>query len=167
VDAAIRPAGAHDCARVAEIYNAGIVERSATFETRLRDVRDISPWLDSADRFPFLVAEAEDRVLGWARVGSYSDREAYRGVGEAQVYVDSAARGRGLGSRLLAALCDTAEGAGYWKLIGRLFEHNRPSRALCLRGGFREVGVHRRHGRLDGDWRDVLVVERLIGPAAN
>jgi L-amino acid N-acyltransferase YncA len=105
-------------------------------------------------------------VLGWARVGHYSDREAYRGVGEVQVYVDPPARGRGLGTALLEAASGAAEEAGYWKLVGKLFPENEPSRALVRRCGFREVGLHQRHGRLEGAWRDVLVVERLLGEAA-
>jgi L-amino acid N-acyltransferase YncA len=81
--------------------------------------------------------------------------------------VDPAARLRGIGRRLLEALAADAERAGYWKLIGRLFPENEASRALMRGCGFSEVGVHRRHGRLDGAWRDVLIVERLLGEAAD
>ena len=98
-------------------------------------------------------------------MGEYNPRECYRGVGEATVYVERGARGRGIGWRLLEALAVEAERAGYWKLIGRLFPENEASRALLRSCDFREVGVHRRHGRLDGEWRDVLVVERLLGQA--
>jgi L-amino acid N-acyltransferase YncA len=100
-------------------------------------------------------------------VGEYNPRECYRGVGEATLYVDPAARRRGIGRRLLEALAAEAERVGYWKLIGRLFPENEPSRALLRSCGFSEVGVHRRHGRLDGEWRDVLIVERLMGEAAD
>ena len=102
---------------------------------------------------------------GWTRVVAYSDAAFYAGVGEYMLYVERGARGRGAGRALLEAVC--AEGArlGYWKLIGKLFTDNRPSIALAHACGFRDVGVHLRHGRLDGEWRDVLVIERLIPEA--
>ena len=77
------------------------------------------------------------------------------------------ARGQGLGTTLLTALVDAATAAGLGKLIGRLFTSNAASLALARRCGLRDVGVHHRHGRLDGEWRDVLVVERLLGEAAD
>jgi phosphinothricin acetyltransferase len=80
--------------------------------------------------------------------------------------VRASERGRGLGSALAAALVREAERAGYYKILGKLFADNDGSRRLVARHGFREVGVHLRHGRVDGDWRDVLVVERLLGDAA-
>jgi L-amino acid N-acyltransferase YncA len=162
----IRPAQRDDCAAIAAIYTTGIEGRSATFETRRRTAEDIAPFLDTQERFPLLVAEEGGAVLGWARVGQYSDRDPYRGVGEVQVYVDPPARGRGMGTALLEAACHAAERAGYWKLLGKLFPENEPSRALVRRCAFREVGLHHRHGRLEGAWRDVLVVERLLGEAA-
>jgi L-amino acid N-acyltransferase YncA len=166
MEVTLRPAVPADCGRIADIYNAGIEERSATFETRPREPREIARWLQDPHRFPLIVAEGRRGVVGWARVSGYSEREAYRGVGECQVYVRPAARGRGVGTGLLLAACREAERLGYWKLVGRLFTTNRASLALVERCGFREVGVHRRHGRLDGDWRDVVLVERLLGPAA-
>jgi L-amino acid N-acyltransferase YncA len=165
MELSIRPAARADCGRIAAIYNTGIEERSATFETRLRGRAEIARWLEDPSRSPLLVATREGRVTGWTRISRYSDREAYRGVGECQVYVEPAARGRGVGTRLLLAACHEAETLGYWKLLGRLLATNRASLALVDRCGFREVGVHVRHGRLDGHWRDVVLVERLLGPA--
>ncbi len=103
----LRHARLDDAEAVAAIYNQGIEERQATFETRLRQPHDLDVWL----------GEAEQR--------------------------------------------------GYWKLIGLLFSSNTGSLKLIHRCGFREVGTHRRHGRLDGEWRDVLVVERLLEEAAS
>jgi L-amino acid N-acyltransferase YncA len=114
-----------------------------------------------------IVAEHDGQVVGWAAVGEYNPRECYRGVGEATLYVERTGRRRGIGRGLLEALVAAAERTGYWKLIGRLFPENEPSRALLRSCGFSDVGVHRRHGRLDGEWRDVLVVERLLGEAAD
>jgi phosphinothricin acetyltransferase len=152
---------------MARIYNAGVEERQATLETRPLSAADFAARIERSGRWPTVVAEQDDAVLGWAAVGEYSPWDCYRGVGEATLYVARAARRRGIGRRLIEALAAEAERAGYWKLIGRLFPENEPSRALLRSCGFSEVGVHRRHGCLDGEWRDVLIVERLLGEAAD
>ena len=163
-DLLLRPATADDLAAVAVIYNEGIEDRLATFETRPRSATDVRAWLD--DGLPFLVAAAGDEVVGFARVSPYSDRCVYEGVGEHGVYVARAARGEGLGRRLLEALCDAAEQAGLYKLTSRVFTDNAASRRAHVAAGFHEVGVQRRHGRLDGRWKDCVLVERLLGEAA-
>jgi phosphinothricin acetyltransferase len=160
----IRPAQTEDIARVVEIYNAGIAERIATFETAPRTVEDISSWLD--DGQPFIVAVENNEVVGWARAGAYSDRCVYRGVGEHAVYVHPEARGRGLGRTLLIELSAESERRGLYKLTSRVFTDNKPSRAAHRAAGFQEVGIQRRHGRLDGQWKDCVLLERLLGPAA-
>ena len=162
----VRPATSDDLSAVAAIYNAGIEGRTATFETRPRSAEDLARWLEQPDRFPLLVAEEDRAVLGFARVGPYTDFHAYWGVGELMIYVDPAARGRGIARELVEAVCRAVEERGYWKVLGKLFTVNEPSRALLRGCGFRDVGVHERHGRLDGEWRDVVVVERLLGAAA-
>ena len=113
-----------------------------------------------------LVGERAGRVVGWARVAP-SPRACYSGVVEGSVYVLARERGQGLGSALVDALCVEAERAGFHKIVGRLFADNESSRRLVAKHEFREVGTHLRHGRLDGDWRDVLVVELLLGEAAD
>jgi phosphinothricin acetyltransferase len=161
----VRPAQPQDAESVAAIYNHGIDERQATFETRARRPNEIAGWLEEGR--PFLVAAEQDgTILGFARVSAYSTRRAYAGVGEHAVYVDPAARGRGVGVMLLHALADAAEEAGYYKLTSRVFTTNRASLALHRAAGFTEVGVQRRHGRLDGEWKDTILVERLLGDAA-
>jgi L-amino acid N-acyltransferase YncA len=162
----VRPARPDDLPSMAAIYNAGIEGRTATFETRPRAPEDLAPWLDRPDRFPVLVSEEDGEVLGFARVAAYTDFEPYRGVGELMIYVAPAARRRGVALELVEAACSAVEERGYWKVLGKLFTENEPSRALLRRCGFRDVGVHQRHGRLDGEWRDVVVVERLLGDAA-
>ncbi|MEA2376628.1 MAG: hypothetical protein QOD13_535 [Thermoleophilaceae bacterium] len=160
--ALIRPALEPDAEAVAAIYNQGIEERSSTFETEPRTAADIHAWLDAGERLPLLVAAEEGGILGWARVLAYSDRPAYAGVGEISVFVDAAARGKGVGRALLLELEQTARELGYWKLVGKLFTGNVASAALLESCGWREVGLHLRHGRLDGEWRDVLLVERTL-----
>jgi phosphinothricin acetyltransferase len=162
--ATIRLAEASDLPSVVEAYNAGISERIATFETRLRTIADIAGWLE--DGQPFIVAERDGRVLGWARAGSYSDRCVYRGVGEHAVYVHPNGRGQRLGRQLLIELCAESERRGLYKLTSRVFTDNHASRAAHRAAGFEEVGIQRRHGQLDGEWKDCVVVERLLGIAA-
>ena len=159
----VRPAEPRDAPAVAAIYAQGIAERQATFETEAPGPDVCEAWT----REPLMLVAADEGggVAGWARVVAYSDRCVYDGVGEYTIYLDRDARGRGVGRALLDALIAAAEKAGYYKLVGKLMAGNAASVALARRCGFREVGVHVRHGRLDGVWHDVLVVERLMGPA--
>jgi phosphinothricin acetyltransferase len=160
----LRAATPADVSAIAAIYNEGIAGRQATFETRPRAAEEVAPWLDEGG--PLLVAEADGTVLGFARVSAYSDRCVYEGVGEHGVYVAAAAQGRGVGRALLEALCAAAEADGFYKLTSRIFTSNAASRAVHRAAGFDEVGIQRRHGRLDGEWRDCVLVERLLGDAA-
>ena len=160
----IRPAEPRDIHAVAEIYNQGIAERQATFETRPRAPEEIRQWLDEGR--PFLVATQHRTVVGFARVSAYSTRPAYAGVGEHGVYVSPRARGQDIGRKLVDALAEAAEAAGYYKLTSRVFTTNEASLRLHRAAGFTEVGIQRRHGRLDGEWKDTVLVERLLGDAA-
>jgi phosphinothricin acetyltransferase len=152
-----------DAEAIARIYNEGIAGRLATFETSERTAADIAGWLDAG--FPLVVVEDEDgRVVSWASAPPYrAHRHAYRGVGDFSVYVAGDARGRGAGRTALEALAVEARARGFWKLVGRIFPENEASLALCRGLGFREVGVYERHARLDGAWRDVVIVELLLG----
>ena len=161
----VRPATIADAESIAAIYNEGIEDRIATFETRSRTREDIEAWFDG--RHPIVVAEDASGVAGFAMTSSYRPREAYAGVAEFGVYVARAQRGRGIGRDLMTALADEGAARGYWKLVSRVFVENAASRALLASVGFREVGIYRRHGQLDGAWRDVVIVERLIGAAAD
>ena len=159
---ALRAAQPADGEAIAEIYNEGIATRLATFETEPRSASDVEAWLEAGERLPVLVAEEAAEVLGWARILTYSDRPVYAGVGEVSVYVTEKARGRGIGSGLLEALQQRAAELGYWKLVGKLFTENVASAAMVRRCGWREVGMHHKHSRLDGEWRDVLLVEKVL-----
>lgn len=161
----VRPAGPADAAAIARIYNEGIEDRVATFETEPRTPADMEQRIAAGE--PMVVAERSGAVVGWASVLPYSDRCVYQGVGEYTVYVARGARGARVGSALLRRLVADAEARGLYKLVGKILTENASSRALAKRHGFRELGVHRRHARLDGAWRDVAVVELLIGEAAD
>jgi L-amino acid N-acyltransferase YncA len=152
-----------DTAAVAAIYNEGIRGRGATFQTVEQSAELAERWADQADRYPAIVGERDGGIVGWARAGSYSDFEAYAGVGELAIYVASSARGGGVGGTLVDALADAARARGYWKLIAKVFPENEGSVRLLHRCGFRDVGLHHRHGQLDGEWRDVLLLERSLG----
>jgi phosphinothricin acetyltransferase len=155
-----RPAGTDDAVAIARIYNEGIRERLATFETRLRSADDIRTWFDGPH--PIVVVEADGELVAFASTSAYRGRECYQGVAEFSVYVARAARRRGAGRLAMQALIQAAERAGYWKLVSRIFTENIASRALVRSLGFREVGVYEKHAQLDGVWRDVVIVERLI-----
>jgi L-amino acid N-acyltransferase YncA len=162
--AAIRPATFADAGAICGIYNAALSERRSTFETKPRSAQDFECRIGKA-RYPFLVADTGQEVIGWAGLASYSSRSCYAGIGECSVYVAVEARGRGIGTSLTEALARVAGGEGFHKLIGKLFTENKASIGLVERCGFSSVGLHRRHGQLDGEWHDVLVVERLLDPA--
>ena len=155
-----RAARRGDAKDIARIYNEGIEERIATFETRPRTAKELRGWFD--DGFPIVVVEVGGSVISFANASSYSPRECYSGVAEFSVYTAGDTRGRGAGKLAMEALISAAEKAGFWKLTSRIFVENESSRRLLLSLGFREVGVHEKHARLDGSWRDVVVVERLI-----
>ena len=159
----VRTASVDDAPAIAEIYNQGIEDRAATFETERRSADDQQGWLRSiAGRYPVVVAQIDGEIIGWASAGPYRDRECYRGIGEFSMYVRRDWRGRGVGDLLVVALIREAERLGLWKLLSRIFPFNDASRALCRKHGFREVGVYEKHARLDGHWLDVVIVERLI-----
>lgn len=161
-----RLAGPADADAIARIYNQGIEERIATFETEPRTVAQIAAQLaDKGERYPTVVVERDGTVVAFAGAGAYRARPAYAGVAEHSVYVDRTARGTGVGRVALDALAGVYAERGFWKLVSRIFPENVASVTLHERAGFRVVGIYRRHGTLDGVWRDCVIVERLIGAA--
>jgi len=157
-----RAATKADATAISRIYNQGIEDRVATFETRLRTSADVEAWFDGVH--PVVVVEDEDNVIAFASTSTYRPRDCYAGIAEFSVYTAREARGRGAGRMAMAALIDAAEQAGFWKLVSRIFPENRASLALMRSLGFREVGIYEKHGKLDGALRDVVIVERLLGP---
>jgi L-amino acid N-acyltransferase YncA len=155
-----RPATPDDAEAIARIYNQGIEDRVGTFETRPRSAEDVCAWFDQ--QHPIVVVEDSGQVIAFASTSTYRPRDCYAGIAEFSVYVARERRGQGAGRLAMLALIDAAEAAGLWKLVSRVFVENTPSRALLQTLGFREVGVYEKHGQLDGVWRDVVIVERLI-----
>jgi len=156
-----------DAGAIARIYNQGIEERIATFETEPRTAAQLEAQLrDKGDRFPTVVVERGGEIVAWAGAGAYRSRPAYAGVAEHSVYVAREARGTGAGVIALEALCQAYAARGFWKLCSRIFPENVASLKLHERAGFVVVGTYRRHGKLEGVWRDCVIVERLLGEAA-
>ncbi|MFH0241445.1 GNAT family N-acetyltransferase [Streptomyces sp. HK10] len=144
--------------QVLAIYQAGIDEGNATFETG-------APTWEAFDtaKLPehrFAALDADGSVLGWVAASRVSDRCAYAGVVEHSVYVHPAARGRGIASALLKALIDSTETAGIWTIQSGVFPENTASLAAHERAGFRVIGTRERIGRHHGAWRDVVLLER-------
>lgn len=153
----IRPLLAEDWRRVRAIYEEGIATGDATFET---EAPDWAAWDENHLTTCRIVAEVGGRVVGWAALAPVSGRCVYGGVAEVSVYVGAEARGRGVGGALLAELVAASERAGLWTLQAGIFPENGASVRLHERAGFRRVGTRERLGRLEGRWRDVLLLER-------
>ena len=159
----IRPAELRDAGAISEIYNQGIEDRIATLETRLRSPEEQRAWLEArGPRHPVVVCERSGAVCGWASLNSFNPREAYDHVADFSVYVERETRGRGVGAALLAYLETLAVRHGYHKLVLAMFPSNGAGVALYRRRGFREVGTYREHGRVDGRWVDILIMEKIL-----
>ena len=153
-----RAAIAADAAEIARIYNQGIEDRIATFETRPRSEDDVRAWLS----YPLAVAEEDGRITAFASTGAYSTRACYAHIADFSVYTARESRRRGAGRAALQELVRLAKAAGFTKLTSKVFVQNAPSRTMLKSLGFREVGIHERHGQLDGTWHDVVVVDLLL-----
>jgi phosphinothricin acetyltransferase len=150
-----------DATAIADIYNEGIEDGSATFETRARTAEEVRKWFGT--RFPIVVVEKnKGHVIAFASTSEYRPRACYAGIAEFSVYVARTARRQGAGRLAMRSLMEDAKAAGFWKLVSRVFPENTASRALLNQLGFREVGIYQRHGQSAGIWRDVVIVEALL-----
>jgi L-amino acid N-acyltransferase YncA len=158
----VRPARADDADAICAIYNEGIADRG-TLETEPRTPEERRGWLAARDaRHPIVVVESDGVVVGWASLNVFNARDVYRHVADISVYVARVARGKGAGTALLGRLVELGRESGFHKLVLAGFPWNGASVALYRRLGFREVGVYKEQGLLDGGWVDVLVMERLL-----
>jgi phosphinothricin acetyltransferase len=154
---AIAALGPGDWDDVARIYAEGIATGLATFET---EVPSWQVWDDAHLPGHRFIARDDGRAAGWAALAPVSSRCVYAGVAEVSVYVAAAARGRGVGTALLSALVASSEAGGVWTLEAGILPENEASVRMHERCGFRVVGRRERLGRMDGEWRDVLLLER-------
>jgi L-amino acid N-acyltransferase YncA len=154
-----------DWRQVRSIYLEGIETGQATFET---DAPDWERWDAGHLKTCRLVARAVDAIAGWAALSPVSARRVYRGVAEVSVYVQESFRGSGVGRALLERLVECSERHGIWTLQAGIIAENVASLKLHQRCGFREVGLRERIGQLEGEWRDVILLERrskIVGAA--
>ena len=154
----IVPMAAEHSDAVLAIYQAGIDEGNATFETAAPDWSTFDRGKMPGHRF--VAVDDDNTVLGWVAAVPVSGRCAYAGVVEHSVYVHPHARGRGVGRALLDALAASTEAAGIWTIQSGLFPENVASLALHRSAGYREVGRRERIGKHHGLWRDVVLIER-------
>jgi L-amino acid N-acyltransferase YncA len=160
---AVRFASLDDAPAICAIYNQGIEDRLATLETEVRDPDERRRWLGSrGPRHPVVVAESGTQIVGWASLNSFNPRQCYDHVADISVYAERSWRGKGVGRMLLARLLELGRSVGFHKLVLACFPTNKPGVALYERMGFVSVGVYREQGLLDGQWVDVLIMERLL-----
>lgn len=149
-----------DLEGISIIYNQGISDRIATFESELKTSKELESWINNC--YPVIVAVENGEVVAFAASFPYSSRECYRGIGEFSVYVLRSRRGTGIGTIAMKALINESEKIGLWKLVSKVFLENHVSRKMLKEIGFREIGSHESHAKLDGTWKDVILVEYLI-----
>jgi len=159
----IRPARVDDAKEIARIYNQGVQDRAATFENAYVTPEERYLWLVARpDKYPVLVAEVKHTLMGWSSLTPYSPRHCYDGIAELSIYIDRSLRGHGVGPELMKAMQNVAREKRYYKLVGRVMTDNQPARKLCQLMGWKEVGIHEKHGKLGNDWHDLVLVEYLI-----
>jgi len=159
----IRPARWEDAKEIARIYNQGVQDRTATFENAYVTPEERYLWIISRpEKYPVLVAETKHTMMGWASLAPYSPRACYNGIAELSIYIERSLRGHGVAQELMKAMQSVAREKGFYKIVGRIMAVNEGARKLCQTTGWKEVGVHEKHGKLGGEWHDLVLVEFLI-----
>ncbi|MDM5357384.1 arsinothricin resistance N-acetyltransferase ArsN1 family A [Peribacillus sp. ACCC06369] len=159
----IREAMETDIDSVKEIYNQGIEDRVATLETEPKDQAYMKDWFAKhMGRYKVIVAEQEGEVVGWASLNPYNNRCAYKGVADLSVYISRDHRGKGIGGLLLQSIEKIAEGNDFNKIVLFTFPFNQVGQGLYKKRGYREVGVFKNQGILDGEYVDVMAMEKLL-----
>lgn len=147
-----------DYPQIKHIFAEGIATRNATFQT---EPPEWDEWNNSKLAYCRLAAVVENEIAGWAALSATSSRYVYRGVNEVSIYIANKFQGKGIGKKLLQALIEESEKAGVWTLTALIFPENITSINMHKALGFREVGVMERKGQMDdGEWRDVVLLER-------
>lgn len=153
-----------DWPAVRTIYLEGIATGNATFET---EAPAWAAWDAAHFPAPRLVAVSDETIVGWAALTRVSTRTVYSGVAEVSVYVANDARGSGVGGTLLEKLISESEANNIWTLQASIFPENTASLSLHKSCGFREVGRRERIGKMNGVWRDTVLLERRSGVAGS
>jgi len=161
--ATIRTATVDDADAIGEIHNQGILDRVATLDTATRTPEAVRAWLvGRGPRHPVVVAEVGGQLVGWGSLNSFNPRPAYDYVADFSVYVERSWRGKGVGRRLLDRLIDLAREAGYHKMVLSALASNDAGIGLYTSAGFSRVGIYREQGQVDGQWVDVVIMEKVL-----
>ncbi|WP_415858086.1 arsinothricin resistance N-acetyltransferase ArsN1 family A [Brevibacillus parabrevis] len=159
----VRKASDVDLESILAIYNQGIVDRIATLESEVKDYNYIRKWFDEHQgRYTVLVAEVDNTIIGWASLNRYSNRCAYDGVADLSIYIERDYRGKGVGKVLLRKLEETARSHQFYKIVLFTFPFNGLGQGLYKKCGYREVGVFHNQGILDGNFVDVMAMEKIL-----
>jgi len=159
----LRKAKQFDLANILMIYNQGIEDRIATLEVDIKDQAYISNWFNTHQgRYLILVAEQNNQVIGWASINPYSPRSAYNGVGDVSIYIHRDHRGKGIGNLLLQELEEIGRKNNFHKFVLFTFPFNDSGQSLYRKAGYREVGIFRNQGILEGNFVDVMAMEKLL-----
>ena len=159
----VRTAQRDDLEDILQIYNQGIEDRIATLEEDIKNLAYIENWFaNHVGRYVVIVAEEDGIIVGWASLNPYSQRCAYAGVADLSVYIRRTARGKGVGSALLLKLQEVARQHGFHKMVLFTFPFNQAGQGLYRKMGYREVGVFKNQGILDGQFIDVMAMEVLL-----
>lgn len=162
-DVVIQIAKKEDLEEILSIYNQGIEDRIATLETESKDMNYMSNWFNNhTARYKVIVAKLNDKVIGYASLNSYNPREAYTGVADLSVYIKREFRGKGVGGKLLTVIEILAKENSFHKIVLFTFPFNGLGQGLYKNKGFRAVGVFQSQGKLDGEYVDVIAMEKLL-----
>lgn len=162
-DPEIRAAELDDLKAIIAIYNHAIAHTTATFDTEPRTEESQRTWFDQhGEAYPLLVAQVEDRIVGWAALSPWSDRCAYKTTAEVSLYIEKGHQGRGTGTRLMEALLKAGRQAGLHSAVARIVEGNPASIHLHEKAGFRKVGVMQEAGYKFGRYLDVIIMEKFL-----
>ncbi|WNV79211.1 arsinothricin resistance N-acetyltransferase ArsN1 [Bacillus atrophaeus] len=161
----IRRAKEEDLIAILDIYNQDIRDRIATLETEEKDLKYMSDWfLQRSDKYAVLTAAIGNEVAGWASLNPYSHRCAYRGGADLSIYISRSYRGRGIGKALLASIEKEAVDADIHKIVLFTFPFNMLGQGLYSSMGYRQVGIFKEQGKLDGQYVDVMAMEKILTP---
>ncbi|MGE7604024.1 arsinothricin resistance N-acetyltransferase ArsN1 family A [Peribacillus sp. NPDC097675] len=159
----IREAIETDLDSVKNIYNQGIEDRVATLETEMKDQTYMKEWFaNHIGRYKVIVAEEEGEIVGWSSLNQYSHRSAYKGIADLSVYISRNHRGKGIGGLLLDSIEKLAEENDFHKIVLFTFPFNQMGQGLYKKKGYRKVGVFKNQGILDGEYVDVMAMEKLM-----
>ena len=163
INPTVRLASESDIEAILTIYNQGIEDRVATLETESKNLAYMREWYqEHTGRYTVIVAESEGSIIGWASLNPYSHRCAYQGVADLSVYIDREQRGKGVGSLLLEEIEKQAMKNNFYKIVLFTFPFNELGQGLYRKRGYREVGVFKNQGIVDGQFVDVMAMEKLI-----